>query len=391
MRVHALRFYYLVAFCALGVYLPFFPRWLEAQGIDGASMGAIAAAFPAMAIIAPPAFGLLADALRLRRALLRVACAGAFAAFSLIAGASALGRPLGALALGLAFAAFAFFRAPMTMIADLMAIEAAQRGAASYGRIRLFGSLGFLLAALAAGRLLDPRAPAAIPAAIAASLLGALVVAFALPSGGSLPPRPAPGQVALLARDPGFRLFLAGGLLQTASYACHDLCLSLHLRDLGAGDTLVGVVWATGVVFEIALMARSDALLTRVPLPALLAVAHASTVIRWLLVAAIKSPIALLLLQPLHAISFGLGWVASMALLKDHAPQGALATAQGLFIACAALGGAAAMPTWGALYRSGGGPTAFVAAAVVAAGACACSLALGRRWRGAALTGASQA
>ena len=79
MRVHALRLYYLVAFCALGVYLPFFPRWLEAQGIDGASMGAIAAAFPAMAIIAPPAFGLLADALRLRRALLRVACAGAFA------------------------------------------------------------------------------------------------------------------------------------------------------------------------------------------------------------------------------------------------------------------------------------------------------------------------
>ena len=381
---NALRAYYLATFAALGVYLPYTPRWLEAQGVEGAAMGAIAAAFPAMAIVAPPAFGLFADALRLRRALLRVACAGAFASFAVIAACALAGRTLGVLGIGLAFTAFAFFRAPMAMMADVMALEAGQRTGASYGRIRLFGSVGFLLAALFSGRYLDLRSLAPVPVTIAACLLGALVISFVMPGAGALPTPPARGQIARLWGDRGFRLFLACAALHMASYSCHDLCLSLHLRDLGAGDGVVGLAWAIGVLFEIALMAKADALFERVALPALLTAAYAATALRWVLLSALTSPIAILLLQPMHALSFALSWVAMMALVKDRAPEGALATAQGLLMACSAIGSAMTMPIWGALYRHGGGPLAFGGAALVAACSVACSLPLGRRWRGAA-------
>jgi PPP family 3-phenylpropionic acid transporter len=110
-----------------------------------------------------------------------------------------------------------------------------------------------------------------------------------------------------------------------------------------------------------------------------MAIAQAGAALRWGLLATVRSPAALLLLQPLHALSFSLMWVASLAFVKERAPKGALATAQGLFTASAALGAVAGMPAWGALYRRAGGAATFWAAALLAACACALALALGRR------------
>ena len=73
----ALPLYYLAVFGALGAYLPYFPVWLEARGIEGVGMGAVSALMPALGIVGPPLFGLVADALGLRGWLLRVACIGA--------------------------------------------------------------------------------------------------------------------------------------------------------------------------------------------------------------------------------------------------------------------------------------------------------------------------
>lgn len=379
MHAHALRLYYLAVFAALGVYLPFFPRWLEARGIEGAAMGMVAAAFPAMSLVSPPLFGLLADALRLRRALLRAATAGAFTIFAGLAALSLTGASLGFLGLLFTVAAFSFFRSPMVLMADVLALEGAQAGGPPYGRVRLFGSLGFLLAVVAAGRLLDPRALAPLPIAIAATLLGALAVAFVLPTGGALPPRAVPGQLAGLLRDGDFRVFLACAFLGEAAQSSYNLCYSLHLRDLGASDTLVGAAWAIGVSFEVVLMSRDGRLFKDTPAPVALAIAQAIAALRWLLTGLLPSPVALLFLQPLHALSFALVWVTCLTYVRDRAPPGALATAQGLFSASFGLGAVTGMLTWGAVYGRAGGSTTFGAAALLSLAGCACALELRRR------------
>ena len=56
----ALRLYYIAAVSIGGVYLPFFPRWLEGRGVFGLRLGLIAAAAPAMAVVAPASLGALA-------------------------------------------------------------------------------------------------------------------------------------------------------------------------------------------------------------------------------------------------------------------------------------------------------------------------------------------
>jgi len=360
-RLNTLRLYYVACFATLGVYVPYFPRWLEARNIQGLAMGAIAATLPAMGVVGPPLFGLIADGLALRGALLRFASAGALLAFSLITLAHALGHSLGFGVLFSAVLVFALFRAPMVMMADVLTMEQSAAEGKSYAGVRLWGSLGFLVVALLAGRLLDVRDAIALPAAITVTILCALLIAWRLPAKSPTPAVPSPAHARALLASPDIRLFLLAALFAQGGHVSYDLCFSLHLRDLGASE-LTGVAWALGVVAEVVLMALSTRLFERASPERLLSIAYLGATTRWALYSFVRSVPLLLALQPLHALSFALMWIASLAHIKRRAPAAALATAQGLFSAAMYAGGVLGMLTWGALYRRvGGGPTFAIA------------------------------
>jgi len=380
-RLLPLRSYYAACFLALGVYLPFFPRWLEARGVHGAAMGVVSASLPAMGLVGPPLFGVLSDRLGLRGALLRVACVGAFACMSGLGAAFALGHPLGFAGIFAAVLAFAFFRSPMISLADVITLELAGAGS-GYARTRLWGSLGFLVAAVAAGRYLDPTAPAALPLAIAAPLLAALLVAWTLPAKSLASTLPAASAVSSLLARADLRLFFGASFLAQIAHSSYDLCFTLHLRDLGASDGLVGISWAIGVTSEVALMAGSASIFRRFTPPWLLVAAFVGAGLRWALIASVASIPALLALQPLHGLSFALMWLASLAYVKESAPRAALATAQGLFSAAMAAGSVLGMPLWGALYRRAGGSITFEVAAFVSLAAASLALVWARRTGG---------
>ncbi|WP_437526059.1 MFS transporter [Sorangium sp. So ce726] len=398
----AISLYYFGIFAVLGVYLPLFPSWLEARGIQGLAMGAIAATLPAMSLIAPPVFGFIADSLAVRVWLIRAACAGAFVVFALLALSSALGVSLGFGGLFVAALAFAFFRSPMFTMADVVAVEASASSGIAYGRLRLWGSISFALMAIASGALVNPARPAAFPATIAASLLIAFAISWALPARGEAPfrrsgLRDGAADTAGTARSPAtegegaagaarspvaggsvrqrarallqshdFRLFLAASFLAQSATSSYDLCYTLHLRDIGFPESLVGVAWAVGVAGEIALMAFSGPLLKRFAPPTVLAFAFAGASLRWALLSYVRFWPALLAIQPLHAISFGMMWVASLAYTRDRSPPEILATAQGLFSASAGAGSVVGMLVWGELYKRGGGTLTFGVASITA-------------------------
>jgi PPP family 3-phenylpropionic acid transporter len=377
-RLLTLRFYYAACFVALGVYLPFFPRWLEARGVHGAAMGAVAASVPAMGLVGPPLFGILSDRLGLRGTLLRVACVGAFACMGGVGAAFALGHPLGFAGIFAAVLAFSFFRSPMISLADVITLELAGAGA-GYARTRLWGSVGFLVAAVAAGRYLDPAQAAALPLAISAALFIALITAWSLPAKSLGPALPALGAVGDLLARADLRLFFGASFLGQIAHANYDLCFTLHLRDLGASDALIGVSWALGVLSEVAVMAGASWIFRRSTPPWLLTLAFAGAAARWVLIATVTSIPALLALQPLHGLSFALMWLASLAYVKESAPRAALATAQGLFSAAVAAGSVLAMPLWGALYSRHGGSVTFGFAAIASAAAAGVALVWARR------------
>src|SRR6185437_9465266 len=223
----------------------------------------------------------------------------------------------------------------------------ARAAGSSYGTIRLWGSIGFLAATIGVGRALDPRAGAPLPATIAALLFLSVLAAWGLPPSPAAPRFPVAQEARALLAATDFRRFLIVSVLAQLAHAGYDLCFSLHLRDLGVPSSHVGVAWAIGVVFEVVLMACAEPLLARFSAPGLVLFALIGAAARWVLLATVGSFALLLALQPLHAISFGLWWIASLAYVKGRAPVQALAAAQGLFSAATAVGSVAGMLVWG--------------------------------------------
>ena len=223
----ALRVYYAAAVAVGGVYLPFFPRWLEARGMFGVRLGVIAAAAPAMGVVAPAAFGTLADALRLRGGLLQLACAGALVTFAALTVAVAVGLPLGFGALFLTALTFAFFRSPMGFIADIVALELAPAAGTTYGRLRLWGSMGFLVTVLVVAHYVDPRAPVVVPAVTTGVVFAALLASLRLPRRTDLPDRGDRQGIRRLLVDGDYRLFLVAVFLGQCGHAAYDLCCGI--------------------------------------------------------------------------------------------------------------------------------------------------------------------
>ncbi len=365
-----LRLYYLASYASIGVFLPFISPWLVAQDISGIRLSAVTCSRPIAGIIAPLIFGWLADRFRMRGSLLRFACATSFIPFAILTFMQGLGVGVGFTGVFFAVAAFSFFRIPMMTIADVAAMETPK----SFGGLRLWGSLGFICAALPVGFLIKDWHSVAFPFAISLSLLLAVFVAWRLPTRAAPTARDTQaGLREVLGRR---ELWLMFGIwaLWAVSHVAYDLCFSLRLRDLGAKPVDVSVAWCLGTIAEVALMAVSGALLSRASHATWTLIGLVGTALRWLLMAKAQSLSLLLLLQPLHAISFALLWVTWLDFVKQNAPRHLLGRAQGALSTVVSVGSAVGILFWGPLYASRGAAFVFDSAAVIAAGAAVLSL-----------------
>lgn len=361
--VRALQVFYVVQFATFGVFLPFFPRWLEARGITGLAMGAILAVPPLVSLVAPPIIGAFADALRLRAQILRASAVVAGAAFGAVALVAAARPSLGGVAtllVGALVGLYALARVPLFGIADVLAIEAVD--ARDFGKLRLFGSLGFVLTAGVVGGAIDVGSPMELPLVISTLFGVVFLVALALPvrSNQAALPRVTIGAFGAVKRALPF--FAAITLWQVGNSA-YDTTYSLWVRALGWGDVQIGALWALGVVAEILLMAFASRLLARHSTDALLLAAFVVAAVRWALIGHVASLVGLALLQPLHAFSFALAWIAANARLPKLSEEMGLATAQGLLATSVALGGVLGAPLFAELFARHGGRVTFVCAA----------------------------
>ena len=363
MDLRVLRLYYFTAFGAFGLYLPYFPTWLESHGFVGVKMSVLTALLPIMSLASPPLVGMLADGLGLRGRMIRIAAlftALGVSALALFAGWLApLPFPV---AFG-CFVLFATFRTPMVGLADVLAME----HPADYGRTRLFGSAGFVTAALVGGFFVDATHPYLVPLSVALGLWLAVGVSYFLPATSNLPPRPALADAKKLVAQVGYRQLLVTVALVFMAMSAYDLCASLRLRDLGATPRDIGFFWATATGSEILALYFGAPLVLRFGPGRMLTVAALVAALRWAFIGSTSSLALLLLSQPLHAIAFGLMWTSAVATLKREAEGLGMATAQGVFSAALAVGNASGLLLWGVIYRSHGGSTVFYLASGIAA------------------------
>ncbi len=372
----AIAAFYFTFIGALGLYAPYFPIYLRAAGLAPHHVAEVMALSPLAGVVTPPLVAALADLVRAREWLLRVSSAAAAVTFLgfLAAGANLLGVVAVA-------AVFALSRMPLWALTDSAALDAAQREGSSYGRIRVWGSIGFLLAVLAGGSILERYGATAVMKATAVGLFVAATTAWLVPRPPRPPRRATRADVRALLADRPLAWILGAMALGQLGFSAHDSCLSLHYAALGLSPRAIGILWATGVLAEIVLLAKSSRLIARFGGARLFALSLGVATGRWALMAVVRDPVALGVLASSHAISFGLYYVAAVSLVRERATDETRTAAQGLFGASSAAGSAIGMPIMGALFERGGGGPMFALAACAALLGMLCALGHGRSLR----------
>ena len=370
-----LALFYASYFAAVGVHLPFWPVWLQSRGLGATEIGYVLAAAFWPRVVTNLLIPAIADRQGERRRPMILLTAVTLGGLLLFAVARDF-WPLLLLSLltGASWAA-------VLPLGEAVALGEAKCRDLNYGRIRLWGSLTFVLAAVAAGKGLERAGPAIILWSIVAAAACLLLACALLPAAGSAQRPATAADFRRLVRDPDLITFVAAAGAVQASHAVYYGFATLHWRAAGHGELVIGLLWAEGVLAEVALFACAAPLLRRFPPVRLLTVAGALTVARWGLTGLSTDLAVLVPAQALHAASFGAVHLAAMHFLREHTPPELHASAQGFYAAVGtALPFGLLTPVAGWLYGVAGG-LAFWAMAAIALLGTILAAALGPRLR----------
>src|SRR5450432_2875903 len=272
--------FYFFFFQSVAINMAYMPSHLRALGLPGREISTALAVAPILSLAVPLGWAWLADRTRRHDRVLRIVACGAWLGFSplvLVRGPAA--RSFSVILAG--YLAYAVFAVGMGGLADALAVVRVRAGAI-YGRLRLWGSVGFVIAAVATGAAIgalhaDLAGPL-IPPAMWLALGGAFVAATRLRGAREEATRPHAADFRALLRAPGLRLLLLAGALHWACMTPYNIFFGIFLRDLGLPPVAWGLAYSVGVVAEMLVLLYFHRLHARFSLDALLAAAVAATV-----------------------------------------------------------------------------------------------------------------
>jgi PPP family 3-phenylpropionic acid transporter len=364
--------FYLCYFGAIGVLVPFFALYLQRRGFDAIAIGQLMAIPMAMRIVAPGFWGWAADHTGRRDLTLR---AGALLA---IAGATLLWGASGFLATALGLAAFALPWSGLLPQFEATTLSHLGDRPQRYGWVRLWGSVGFIVAVLLGGLAFSGARLDAVPLVLLCVVGATAVAIWLVPAAPASPAGPRPQRLGAALRQPWVLALLLVCVLQQAAFGPYYVFFTIYLDELGYSTGAAGLFWAWGVAAEVLMFILAPRLIERFGSRALLMFALGMTALRWLLTAWGASWLALLVLaQTMHMAAFGLFHAVAVLLVHRAFPGRLQGRGQALYSALGfGVGGALGSLASGYAWSAGGAALTWSGAAAVA------GIALLVAWRG---------
>ncbi|MFZ1813079.1 MAG: MFS transporter [Rhizobiaceae bacterium] len=356
---------YCAIFFYVGIYLPYFPIWLKSRALNETEIAIILSIPMVVRVLTSGQISAFADRASDRANVLIFLFWGTALASSLFAATQSF-WPI----LAVSFLA-SLASNPLTPVMDSLTLSGVRRFGADYGRIRLWGSLVFIIANLGGGMVLaGASAQAVLWVMIAAAFSGAFL-SFLLPRIGR--PRqpaqsPANATRASLFRNRHFVLVIAAAGILQASHAMVYSFGSIYWNAIGHTGLEIGTFWAIGVAAEIVLFQFSASVLRRVSPVQLIALGGLAAVLRWCLMPLPMNAVAYGFLQLLHGLSFGAVHLGTMHYISEAVPETRIGAAQGVGFVLGGVVMGLAMFLCGPIYaRFGVDGFLFMAAMAIAA------------------------
>ena len=332
MRASAIYFVTFAGYSAIGPYLALY---YSSLGFSGLEIGILLGVGPLLSLIATPFWTGFADARNKHRLVLAGGVAAIVIIHSIFPVLHRFILILGAVTLIAALSSHVF------SLQDTATVHMLGRQRDRYGRIRLWGTIGWGVGAPLFGMVLDQFGLMWMFWIYA----GMMLIDFFLVQGLRFEENPeqrsfSQGLKKLLG-DPSWLLFLATVFLSAVGMAANNGFLALLLNELGSQhsilgwlipvSTAVGVMLAVSTIFELPVMLFSAPILQRFGNRSMLYVAMAVIGTRNLIYAFVTNDTQILFAQIVHGLTFALVWLAGVNYVAVHAPRGLNATAQGLF------------------------------------------------------------
>jgi PPP family 3-phenylpropionic acid transporter len=323
-----MRLFYIAIFLAYGCILPYMNLHFERLGISPSIIGLLSALSAVVAVTVMPLWGMLADRLGDSRILIRILPFGAIAALLWLSRQTSPGW------IAVALFLFAICNSPVTALADSLAIGRTRvEEGLLYGRLRLYGSLGWTIGVLGMGQIVDNFG------------LGAIFVGYALLTllaalGAFMMPRPASSEASgpettlprnALLRNTGLLALLAASFVLSLATQANLAFFPLYMDSLGAQPGIIGWTISLSSLAEIPFMLVADRVIKRIGVRRVVALTYGVYALQWVAYALVPSYWWLMPIQILVGLSFAWWWVASVKLVNEQVSPNQSASAQSLF------------------------------------------------------------
>ncbi len=329
--MHALPYwrlsgYYFFYFAFLGAFSPYFGLYLQSLSFSAWDIGLLMSQMQFMRLFGPYLWGWLADRFGRRLAIIRFAAVAGLAGFTAFFWLDRLGGMLAAMAV------LAFFWSAALPLVETLTFDHLRDERGRYSRIRLWGSVGFIVAVTGTGAILDVLPLTGMLWVCWGILAGIVLLAAVVPDAPAAPQAHDSPLLGDILRQPRVRALLAACFAMSAAHGALYVFYSIHLADHAYSKAEVGALWSLGVLAEIVVFILMTRLARRYSLRALLLASFAAAVLRFLLIGwGVESPAVVVMAQLMHGLTFGAYHASSIAAINLWFPGRAQGRGQALY------------------------------------------------------------
>ena len=320
-------------FVSQGTHLPYFPLWLQAKGFHAEQIAVILAAPMFLRVVTTPMLTALAD-----RAKDRADVYIAMVAATMIISAGYFLPVTYTLVLAVSLL-LAVFWTPHSPMADSLALSGVRRFGSNYTAMRKWGSISYLCANVAGGFILAATGAKAVPVIIFLALAAALGAALFAPRMGK-PRKASPLSATDIQHSAPslfnayFLYFTLGVGIITASHAFLYGFVSIYWKSIGISDSVVGLLWAWGVVSEVCMFLFFNRIFASVSVVQVMVIASIGAIVRWIAFPMIW-PLGLGIpgffgVQTLHSVSVAMVLIGLQKMIGETVSEERTGAAQGI-------------------------------------------------------------
>jgi PPP family 3-phenylpropionic acid transporter len=305
--------FYFFYFASLGVFVPYWGLYLQWQGFSAQEIGELTAIFLGARIVAPNIWGWIADHHGQRMRIVRAASFIGTLVFSAILLNNSY------LWIAIVMLIFSLFWNATLPQFEANTLQHLGKKSHHYSKIRLWGSIGFILSVSILGILFETISIEAMPIALIITMTGIWLMSLTVPESAAQHLKSDHQPLTHLLKQPSVLAFFAICFLALLSHGPYYTFYTIYLEQHGYGRTLIGQLWALGVIAEIFVFLLMHRWLPRYGIRVVLIISLILSTLRWLLIGFFPDSLILLLFaQILHAASFGSFHAVAITWVHQH-------------------------------------------------------------------------